>query len=396
MNRLKICILIRALPVHIQGGQEKHTISLAKALARAGNEVHIVTSAHPEGLNFIEEDNIKIHFVENTSPGKYTYSFFKKISARVSELDRKIKFDIIHSQGFAGLYYQFIDKSRLVVTIHGTLFSETPLNPSYFSQLSFFEKLKTICRYRMRFVILPFYKTLLRNSRRIIIDSNFTRELLLKRNPGLSNRTRIVPLGIELEEYQALDKEKIRKELDINGFVLFTVSRLEKMKGIDIAIDAIRKLNIPDIHYYIAGKGRLEAESKEMCRKDNIKNVHFLGELFEEELKKYFAMADVFIYPEVSEPAFGLVSIESMAYGTPVIASRSGAIPEVINEEVGLIFEKGNSDELAEKIKLIYGDRNYLERLRTNTRSYVEANFTAEKMAERVLAVYNEIIEAKE
>jgi len=396
VNRLKICILIRALPVHIQGGQEKHTISLAKALARAGNEVHIVTSAHPEGLNFIEEDNIKIHFVENTSQGKYTYSFFKKISDYVSELDKKIRFDIIHSQGFAGLYYQFIDKSRLVITIHGTLFSETPLNPSYFSQLSFFEKLEMIYRYRMRFVILPFYKTLLRNSRRIIIDSNFTRELLLKRNPGLSNRTRIVPLGIELEEYQALDKEKIRKELDINGFVLFTVSRLEKMKGIDIAIDAIRKLNIPDIHYYIAGKGRLEAESKEMCRKDNIKNVHFLGELFEEELKKYFAMADVFIYPEVSEPAFGLVSIESMAYGTPVIASRSGAIPEVINEEVGLIFEKGNSDELAEKIKLIYGDRNYLERLRTNTRSYVEANFTAEKMAERVLAVYNEIIEAKE
>ena len=384
------------MPVHIQGGQEKHTISLAKALARAGNEVHIVTSAHPEGLNFIEEDNIKIHFVENTSQGKYTYSFFKKISDYVSELDKKIRFDIIHSQGFAGLYYQFIDKSRLVITIHGTLFSETPLNPSYFSQLSFFEKLEMIYRYRMRFVILPFYKTLLRNSRRIIIDSNFTRELLLKRNPGLSNRTRIVPLGIELEEYQALDKEKIRKELDINGFVLFTVSRLEKMKGIDIAIDAIRKLNIPDIHYYIAGKGRLEAESKEMCRKDNIKNVHFLGELFEEELKKYFAMADVFIYPEVSEPAFGLVSIESMAYGTPVIASRSGAIPEVINEEVGLIFEKGNSDELAEKIKLIYGDRNYLERLRTNTRSYVEANFTAEKMAERVLAVYNEIIEAKE
>lgn len=393
---MKICILIRALPVHIQGGQEKHTISLARALAKAGNEVHIVTSAHPEKLHFIEEDNIKIHFVENTSPGKYTYSFFKKISDCVSELDKKIKFDIIHSQGFAGLHYQFVNKSRLVTTIHGTLFSETPLNPSYFSQLSFFEKLKMIYCYRMRFVILPFYKMLLRNSQRIIVDSSFTRELLLKRNHGSGNKIKVVPLGIELEDYQKLDKEKIRKELDVNGFILFTVSRLEKMKGIDVAIDAVRKLNIQDIHYYIAGKGRLEADLKEMCKKSNIKNVHFLGELSEEELKKYFAMADVFIYPEVSEPAFGLVSIESMAYGTPVIASRSGAIPEVINEDVGLVFEKGNSDELAEKIKLVYGNRNYLERLRIHTRSYVETNFTADKMAERVLSIYYEIIKAKE
>ena len=391
MNRLKICILIRALPVHIQGGQEKHTISLAKALARAGNEVHIVTAAHPEKLRFIEEDNIKIHFVENTSPGKYTYSFFKKISDCVLELDKKIKFDVIHSQGFAGLRYQFVDKTRLVTTIHGTLFSETPLNPSYFSQLSFFEKLKMIYRYRMRFIILPFYKMLLRNSRRIIVDSNFTRELLLKRNSGLGNKIKVVPLGIELEEYRTLDKEKVRRELGISGFVLFTVSRLEKMKGIDVAIEVVRKLNIPDIHYYIAGKGRLEADLKEMCKKGNIKNVHFLGELSEEELKKYFAMADVFIYPEISEPAFGLVSIESMAYGTPVIASKSGAIPEVINENVGLTYERGNSIEFAKKIKLLYENPKLLNRLKSQTRRYVEENFTAEKMVERVLIIYKGI-----
>ena len=56
---MKICILVRALPVHIKGGQEKHTISLANALAKSGNEVHLVTSSHPDGLKFIEENVFK-------------------------------------------------------------------------------------------------------------------------------------------------------------------------------------------------------------------------------------------------------------------------------------------------------------------------------------------------
>ena len=392
MSALKICILVRALPIHIWGGQEKHTITLAKALAKAGNEIHIVTSAHPEGIDFIEKDFIKFHFVENTAPGKYTLSFFKRISDYASRLDEKVKFDVIHSQGFAGLYYQFVDSSRFVVTIHGTLFSETPLNPHYFSHLSFTEKLRAIIRYRMRFIILPFYKLLLKKSQRIIVDSNFTRDLLLKRNQGLENKIRIVPLGIDLGEYQELNREEIRKELGLVGFVLFTVSRLEKMKGIDVALDAIKKPNVHDLHYFIAGSGGLKAKLRDKCERENIKNVHFLGEISDEELREYFSAADVFIYPELSDPAFGLVSIESMAYGTPVIASRSGAIPEIVNEDVGLLFEKGNSGELAEKIKLLYENRDILNTLKLNTRKYVEDNFSSQKMAERVLSIYNEII----
>jgi glycosyltransferase involved in cell wall biosynthesis len=81
-----------------------------------------------------------------------------------------------------------------------------------------------------------------------------------------------------------------------------------------------------------------------------------------------------------------------MAYGTPVIASRSGAIPEIVDEDVGLLFEKGNRDELAEKIKLLYENTDILNSLKSNIKKYVESNFTVEKMAERVLSVYNEII----
>ncbi len=184
----------------------------------------------------------------------------------------------------------------------------------------------------------------------------------------------------------------MRAELGLKGFVLFTVSRLEKMKGIDNALDAIKKLNIADIHYYIAGVGRMENDLKAKCKREGIKNIHFLGEVSEKDLGKYFAAADVFIYPELSEPAFGLVSIESMAYGTPVIASRSGAIPEVINDDVGLTFERADSNDLAEKIKTLYENGEQLKRLRNNTRAYVEKNFTVEKMANRVLDVYKEIM----
>jgi glycosyltransferase involved in cell wall biosynthesis len=124
------------------------------------------------------------------------------------------------------------------------------------------------------------------------------------------------------------------------------VSRLARAKHIDLAIEACGKLKLP---LKVVGKGRDEEYLKNLASGNN--NVKFLGEISDEELDKVYSGAKALIFPSEDEE-FGIVSVEAQAHGVPVIALRSGGIPEtIIEDKTGVLFDDLKIDSLVNAIK---------------------------------------------
>ncbi len=391
---MKICLLTRSLPVHQAGGLESHTADLARGLTAKGHTVHIITSAHPEGKKRETREGLIIHHLGSTQPGQYTPGFFRQMSRAISRLHATEQFDIIHSQGFAGLTYRPPELGRpaFIVTIHGTLFSETPLAPAQFALYSLSQKIAKVWRYRQRIAISPLYENLLRRAHRIIVDSQFTRQELLRRSPRLEGKIRLVPLGVDENQHPLIDKHEAREKLGLSGFVLLTIGRLEEMKGIQVVLQALAQCSSKNFTYLIGGTGSQKRKLEAFCAAQQLSNVRFLGAVPHDLLASYYAAADLFVYPELAQPAFGLVAIEAMLQGTPVLASRSGAIPEVVTTEVGFLFERGNAADLAERLQEILESSELLEAKARRTREHVLTHFAFDRMIDRTAEVYNELL----
>ncbi len=134
------------------------------------------------------------------------------------------------------------------------------------------------------------------------------------------------------------------------GNYFLMVGRLIAYKRHDIAIEAFNKLGLP---LKIIGRGPEMKRLKKMARK----NIEFLGRVDDQELARYYAECRAFIFPQ--EEDFGIVAIEAMAAGRPVIAYRGGDIPEHIEEgKTGIFFEKQTAVDIIKALRK-FQERDY-------------------------------------
>ncbi len=392
---MRIAVLTRSLPVHRTGGLETITLNLARGLAARGHEIVIITSAHPDGKKQEKYDGVTFHFTQGTVPSTYSPLFFTRLNRQFRILHEEKPFDLIHAQGFSALTLNPPPGVPLLATLHGTLFSETPLHRDSFSRLSPVAKTGKIIRHRWRILMFPLYKRYLTRLSRIFVDSAYSLDETLRDCPGAQNRFRVVPLGLDVSSPPRLDREAARARLGLSGKqpFFFTLSRLEEMKGIHLAIDALASLNHPGIQYCIGGEGRMRPVLERMIRERCPRGIRLLGIIPREALADWFTAADLFIFPEISHPAFGLVSIESLFHGTPVIASRSGAIPEIVTPEVGMLFERGSSDSLAAGLRgFLPGISEWRSRAACLQRHVIE-NYSLDLFLDRTVGVYREVLD---
>ena len=392
---MKICLVTRSLPLHRAGGLEYHTADLAQGLARRDCEIHILTTNAPSEITSNVYPGCTLHFIPDVTPGNYSLAYFTVVSRVIRELHSLHHFDVIHAQGFALLSSFYMKNLPVVVTIHGTLFSETALYREYFRTLSLTEKAGVIWRHKDRLAIYPFYTRYMRRARRILVDSEFTARELSLHIPALKDTIRKVPLGIDPERYPAVDKHLAREKLGLEKAdypVLFTLSRLENMKGIDVALKALSNLKRYKWVYYIGGTGSEEKSLKAAAAELELTDrVYFLGRVSEEDLPHYYSAADLFMYPEKSQPAFGLVALEALLQNTPVVASRAGALPEIITKEVGITFNRNDPEDLRKTLEPLLTNPEMLYAFK-DTREYVLTHFSFEQMIESTILVYQEII----
>ena len=191
---------------------------------------------------------------------------------------------------------------------------------------------------------------------------------------------------------EVLKKYKISETPD---YVVFFAGKLAHFKGVDVLLKAAKIYENQvkgKVITLIAGHGILYDELNKLKENLELKNTFFLGHLTQEELIDLFNIADVSTVPSRSEP-FGLVAIEALACGTPVVATNQGGLPDFINKDVGSLVEVEDEIALAEAIvnELLRTDK---QERRKKAYEYAINNFSWEVTIEEVVKIYNEVITA--
>ncbi len=206
--------------------------------------------------------------------------------------------------------------------------------------------------------------------------------------------------GVDVNKLQFLLKEKAREYLfslltsDVNigcqhrmSPIVGTVANFYRTKGLKYLIEATHILN-SGFKIIIIGEGRLRTKLESLIKKYNLENTVFLvGRI--PNAYKYLKAFDVFVLPSLKE-GFPWVILEAMAAEVPIVATKVGAVPEIIeNTKEGLLVEVKNSPKLAEKIASVLGHPDKARQMASLARKKLEQQFTLQKMVEATKKVFN-------
>jgi glycosyltransferase involved in cell wall biosynthesis len=215
-------------------------------------------------------------------------------------------------------------------------------------------------------------KWLVKSADFIIANSQFT----------ASQVKRVYGRIVDAVAYPAVNYNKFRS-LNSKGNYIFTVNRLDKAKNIDVLIRAFAKLPSrfqEKFSVIIGGEGR-ERKSLERLAKNLhvLAKVKFLGEILDEDLPRWYARARLVVFASVDEP-FGIIPLEAMASGTPVLATKTGGVQETVVEgETGFFVKPKDPSDLAKNIQQILVNDEKLLKVSKNCRNYVQKKFSWDK-----------------
>jgi phosphatidylinositol alpha-mannosyltransferase len=200
----------------------------------------------------------------------------------------------------------------------------------------------------------------------------------------------IIPNGVDLEHFSP-DVPPIEKFCDGKLNILF-LSRLERRKGLDYLLRAYRqvKQKIPNSRLIVVGTGtRLRKGYERWVRKTGLENdVIFVGYVSEEDKPRYFKTADIYCAPSTGRESQGVVLLEAMAMGKPVVAtSIDGYASVVTHSEEGLLVPPKNTEKLAEALLILLKDKTLQQKMGEKGRLTAQ-NYSWEQIAKRVFDYY--------
>jgi len=215
-------------------------------------------------------------------------------------------------------------------------------------------------------------------------------------------KVKIIPHGVDAARFNAnIDGSKYRRKMRVkkDESLVLSVQRLVQRKGTEYLIYAIRFVieENPKVKFAIIGDGPEKARLIELTKKLKIaKNLTFLGFVNSEELPKYYSACDIFVLHSLYEQ-FGIVLVEAMACGKPVVSTKVGAIPEVVDDgKTGFLVEPKNPKQLAEAILKLANDERLRNRLGKEGRRKVEQKYDWNIIAEKYMNEYKQLIESNE
>lgn len=170
------------------------------------------------------------------------------------------------------------------------------------------------------------------------------------------------------------------------GYVAY-LGRISTEKGVDLLLSAASQL--PDVPIKIAGDGPLRAQLEANAGN----NVLFTSWIDRPGLDAFYRQARFVVVPSRWFEPFGLVTAEAMAYGIPVIASRIGGLPELVDDGItGLLFDPGNASDLADKMKLLWGNLELCRRMGVAAREKATREYSEDVYYRRLISIYNQAI----
>lgn len=244
---------------------------------------------------------------------------------------------------------------------------------------------------------------------RIVVNSHWLREHVASLAPSEARKLSVVPLGVDTARFQSRFSpagEARRRELRENrGWqgrkVVLFMGRVIPKKGVHHLVDVLPALvrEHPDVLLVIVGSPfygshRTTSYSRRLAHAGAPfkKWLQFIPYVPYTEVPDWFLAADAAVVPSGANEAFGLVNVEAMACGLPVVATRSGGMPEIVEDGVtGFLADPAHvKADLSEKLGLLLRDEELRNRLGMNSRMRVEERFTWQRSAEAWMRVYEE------
>jgi len=386
---MRICMLTWEFPPRIVGGIARHCLSLSKALAKLGHEVYVVTLEFPGAPLFEDINGIKVYrvLIELGHPNFiiWTFLFNHFMEKKVADLSENIEFDIIHIHDWltakAGISSKHFLNKPLISTIHSTEEGRSRglHNPDSF----LIDGIEWWMTYEARQVIVC------SNSVKWEVESHFSLP---------HDKVTVIPNGIEVSSFNLnINREEVKRRYGIkpNERIILFVGRLVPQKGVDTLIKAVPLIvqQHRDVRILIAGDGWSRNYLEELARSMGLGDrIRFLGFISDWELEDLMVTADVLVVPSIYEP-FGIVALEGMAAGTPVVATNIGGLSEIIeHDRTGVLVYPEDPGSIAWGINKVLSDPKYADWLVRNARRKVRKAYSWEAIAKRTVEVYEAAI----
>ncbi len=392
---------------NIFGGAEKYLLDICSYLEKLGHEIIVIASAENSAKNF---DGRKVYLINNSYGIRSSLKLFGKLW-KILKYENP---DIIHLHNtrlFLSPFFlrHLVKKKTVVKTIHDV----SILCPK--TRFKVLRKTDELCNSPMGFRCFKdgcalssnkqnslfwnlhkfFFAFLdIRNARRIakiLVSSSYVYNELI--NNGFKSRNiSIQPLFT--------DKNLIQENcstFDDRKHTILYVGRLDSSKGIMQFIEGLSLLELTNWQAEIIGEGEIRKYSEELVRQLGMDGkIRFFGKLSGDELDSHYSRCTLLVMPSMIPESFGLVGIEAMAFGKPVVAYDSGGINEwLMDNETGFIVKRGDIRGLVNKISQILTDRQLAEKMGKRGMDRVQKYYRHDQYMKKLISTYEDAIRIK-
>ncbi len=380
---MKIAHLVSTFPPY-HGGMGNVCFVQAEELAKLGHQVIVFVPGNPQ--NNRKEKGFEIRYLKPL----FSYGNASFIPQIIKDLNN---FDLIHLHwpflgGAEAVLIQRVfkkQKSKLVIQYHMDLIAS--------GFRGFIFKLDSFL----------FHSLLFKKADKILVSSlDYLRHSDLNKYwQKDKNKFLISPFGVNWQRfYPQVKKQQLLDKYHFNqgNKIILSVGGLDKahyFKGVSILIRVMDKLKeeLLNLKLLLVGEGDLKKDYQKLVSDLGIENkVVFTGRIEDFELPDYYNLSDVFVFPSFTKSeAFGLVSLEAMACAKPIIVSNLPG-PRSLVEENGFIVEVNDIDDLSEKIKNIFKDKERLEKFGQKSFKLVKEKYSWPQIVKEIEKIYERII----
>ena len=372
----------------VVGGIETYAYNLAKGLVDAGHYVKVYTARLPGLPSYERWQGIHIHRFHAVSR-PFSYPF---IPGLIPALARD-HCDILHAHINSPMTVDFTAFSSRIVRVPLVITYHADALPSDIA-----EKSRLLHRWLSQFYWLS--RHIAANiAKHLIVTSPIYREssTFLQR---YRDKISVIPLPVNpyfLESTLTASQAKESFGFATDTPLLLFVGRLVPYKGLRVLLRAFRivRSHIPSAQLLIVGGGPQEPLLKSTVAQYGLSQVvHFLGVLSRQRLRDAYSASDVFVLPSRSRSeAFGIVLLEAMAQGKPVVATHVGGIPYVVNDrETGLLVPPFDPEPLANALIQLLQDPQYRRQLGQAGRKRVQTHFIREPITQQLEELYYRLL----
>ena len=314
------------------GGMNVYVRQLAGALSDMGMKIDIFTREHLDVVNRVETigPNVRVIHLKAGEPDAHLgdlYALLPDFLERLNDFreEEGLEYDVVHSHYWLSAWVgrelsQAINVPH-VVTFHTLSLIKMQSRAGEIEQTE-----------------RPFVEAeVMATADRIIAFSPHERDSMARLYGADACKVSLVPCGVDLEVFRPLDQKSVRSRLGLNGEkILLYVGRVEPIKGLDLLVETAAQMDSTEgVRMMVVGadvNGDREMDRvKQLAKERDLEDkIDFVGQVDHDDLPLYYNAADVCVVPSYYE-SFGLVALESMACGTPVVATRVGGLSTIIH-----------------------------------------------------------------